>query len=299
MELRKKEPARETQWPVRRDKEEALRMTLKELRNGQAINRAEPRNRQNMRRLDVSARRLNQIRTQENVAQQNRVYQARENQKINNIKRNLTGPKSSNSTTNINLDERSLEFANFIATQESLEGLTLEQAVERRLENLEQEKARANAPDPSVEFSKIPFANELRMAQYLDILAVNPSLIFASYEFKEVLAQQGQNSLEWVVALWREINKKRKKFKYFSEDDLMEVLVIQFYPILLSAITKVLSRGVTEDVISSEMPSYNGELVQLMRQAAAEDHPAHAILEQVKEYTQFSGDVAWDDSDLI
>ncbi|MCS6893545.1 MAG: hypothetical protein NZO16_03135 [Deltaproteobacteria bacterium] len=280
---------------------DALRATLKELRNPlkNATNLVSKERRINAANRE-QARRLSQIRNQEIIRQQNRVYQRSDReQRLGQNRLNGLSRTDKLQVKPSELDERTQEFATFLAEQESLEGLSLEDAVKIRLKRLEEARDRRPTIDPFIEFSSIGFANELRMAQLMNALETNPVLVLVSHEFKELLKDQTQNNLNWLLSFWRELQKRRRKFKFVTDEDMLEILVAQFYPILLAAITKVLSRGINEDTISSEMPSYNGELVTLMRQAASEDHPAHQILNTVKNLTQFSGTIQWDDSDLI
>lgn len=276
---------------------EALRKTLSELKD--SPRRAEAlTSRRPSTRGEVSQVRLRQIRNQEVVRQldlnSRRLNQSRRSQSNLN-----SAPKFKQAVLN-QVDPEAEDFAKYLAEQQSLEGLSLEEAVQLRLKNLEENYQRVPAvEDPIIQFSEIGFSDELRFAQLTIMLETSPMLVFVSPQIRELLKQDPNSNFDWLLAFWRELKKRRSKAKFFTEEDMLEVLVAQFYPILLAAITKVLGRGVDEDTIATEMASLNGELVNLMREAAREDHPAYYMLQQVKNWTQNIGLVEWNDTDLI
>lgn len=299
MEIRKKDHSiQQKESASLQASKEALRSTLREMRSNSVLQRNLRQN-QRINSARSQQRRLNQIRQQENQRIINQRYQnSAERARINQTAKRVNTKNLVQQDLNT-LDEKAREFASFIANQKSLEGLDLESAVKLRLQQLEEAKEYSPSVDPIVSFSESGFANELRFAQFLDTLTYNPTLALVSHEFKEFLTEQGQNNLSWLLDFLRQLRKRKRSFKYITEEDLAELMVIQFYPILLMAITKVLSRGISEEVLSTEMHSLNGELVDLMRQAAREDHPAHSTLQTVKEMSQYIGNVAWDDGDVI
>jgi len=304
MELKKKTDTQVSARTLSQDSLEALKAALKEQpqRSSQRVlinSTQAPRVNRALRNQAINQRRLNQIRNQEIVRQLNRVYQDNNRTAVGRTN-GIRAPIQSNQRKPV-LDPKSKELADYLAQNESLEGLTLEEALQKRIESLQRVKKDFDPDrDPFIELGSLggDFSVDLRNAQYLSNLSPVQALV--SLNLKELLRQPELTSDESFLqnlAAW--LQRKKRTRKYLDESDLLELILIEFYPILLAALTKIFSRGVSEEDVSTEMLSFNGELVQIMRAASDSAHPSHEMLKTVQAVCQYTDVVKWDDLDVI
>lgn len=201
------------------------------------------------------------------------------------------------------------ELEEYYQQKQSLEGLSLAEALEARAKAAQALAESLESPEPEFHLRDITpendFSIDMRSASSFSMMDESPQLRLMLGEVIDVSAYLqdrlrrgepiGLDSAE-VAQLFNLANIKKKRARGLAEEeDVDTLLLVQYLPIIYDAITRIIQKGLDEEAIS-KMESLKGEIAELVRTASDPSSPLHSMFKDVKLSLEDREMVPWEDA---